>query len=180
MTFVSGPFSATYNAKALGSIEDGFEQIHNVMYEDIRADHYRGLLDGVVLGVDMIIRCVLYEVDMPAVADMVWPFQNSSGAILTPGTIGAVGQLLSSLAKPLVLTPCAGTTSATAGKLGGGALASLTYAKAILAADPVSIKYAATHRKLPVSLLILPNELDSLTSPAVTSICGQRRYYVAA
>lgn len=180
MTFVSGPFSATYNAKALGSIEDGFEQIHNTLLEEIRPDHFRGLLDGVVLGVDMVVRAVLYEADMPGVADAIWPFLNSSGAILTPGTIGATGQLLSALAKPLVLTPCPGTTSATAGKLGGGALASITYSKAVLAADPVAIKYAATHRKLPVSFLILPSEIDSLTSPAVTNICGHRRFFVAA
>jgi hypothetical protein len=180
MTFVSGPFSATYNAKAVGSIEDGFEQVHNTLYEDIRPDHYRGLLDGVVLGVDMMVRAVLLETDMQAIGDMVWPFQDASGAILTPGTIGMVGQLLSALAKPLVLTPCAGTTSATAGKLGGGALASITYAKAVLAADPVAIKYAATHRKIPVSFLILPSEISAPTSPAATNICGQRRYFVVA
>lgn len=180
MTFVSGPFSATFNSLPVGSVEDGFEQVQNMMFEDIRPDHYRGLLDGVVLGIDMVIRMVLLEIDMAAVADMIWPFVDTSGSGLTPGTIGPVGTLLSTLAKPLVLTPCGGTTNATAGKLGGGALASITYSKVVLAADPVAMKFAATHRKLPVTFLVLPEEVTTPTSPSATNICGNRKYYVAA
>lgn len=181
MGFISGAFSATFNGKALGSTEDGFEEITSRIYEEIRADHYQGMLDGVVRGIDMMIRCVLYEVNMPGVRDLIWPYDaDNDGSLFETteyGKVGGMGQLLSIYAKPLVLTPCGGTTAATAGGPAAGAVASITYPRAVIAAEATTIKYNAGHRKLPVTILILPTPDVAPTAPAAVTICSAPMSY---
>lgn len=185
MSWISGAFSATYNAKALGSVEDGFEQITTPIYEEIRPDHYRGVVNGIFQGIDMMIRAVFIEINFPGVRDLIWPWDgDNDGTLLEAadlGNVARVGMLLSALAKPLVLTPCPGTTAATLGNMttsGGGALASITYPRAIIAAEASSIKRALTLHKIPVTILILPDE--TVTAPEATTLCGPKSYYVLA
>lgn len=191
MTFISGAFSATFNAKPLGTTENGFEEITTRIYEDIRPDHYQGMLDGVVRGIDMMIRTVLYEVNMPGIRDLIWPWDADNDGVLFEATeygkVGAMGQLLSSLAKPLVLTPCGGTSAALLGGFHTGAegapgpVASITYPRAVIAADPTSINFNAGHRKLPVTILILPSPDTAPTAPAAATICsGPMSYFTVA
>lgn len=190
MTFISGAFTATFNGKALGTVEDGFEEITTRIYEEIRADHYQGMLDGVVRGIDMMIRTVLYEVNMPGVRDLIWPYDADNDGILFESTeygkVGGMGQLLSTYAKPLVLTPCGGTSAALLGGFTGvggiaGPVVSVTYPRAVIAAEATSIKYNAGHRKLPVSILILPTPDTTPTSPAAVTICNSpMSYFIVA
>ena len=181
MTFISGAFSATFNAKALGTTEDGYEEITSRIYEEIRADHYQGMLDGVVRGIDMMIRCVLYEVNMPGVRDLIWPYDADNDGTLFEATeygkVGGMGQLLSTYAKPLVLTPCGGTSAALLGSPTAGPVASITYPRAVIAAEATSIKFAAGHRKLPVTILILPSPDVAPTAPAAVTICSSPMSY---
>jgi len=196
MTFIAGPFTATFNGKALGATEDGYEQITNVLTEEIRADHYGGNLDGIFKGIDMMIRCVLLEVDMPGVRDLIWPWDGDADGVIGTsagelvadfGNVAGVGTLLSTYAKALVLTPCSGTTAATKGKwadsggtLTPSALTSITYSKAVIAADSQSLRFSSTLRKLAVTIMILPTDLVSPTAPGATQICGGRNYFTIA
>ncbi len=186
MTFISGAFSATFNGKALGTTEDGFEEITTRIYEEIRADHYQGMLDGVVRGIDMMIRTVLYEVNMPGVRDLIWPYDaDNDGSLFEAGEygkVGGMGQLLSTYAKPLVLTPCGGTSAALLGGFTGvaqaaGPVASITYPRAVIAAEATSIRFNAGHRKLPVTILILPQSDAAPTAPAAVTICSSPMSY---
>jgi hypothetical protein len=88
-----------------------------------------------------------------------------------------MGQLLSTYAKPLVLTPCGGTSAALLGSPTAGPVASITYPRAVIAAEATSIKYAAGHRKLPVTILILPTPDVAPTSPAAVTICNSPMSY---
>lgn len=185
MTFISGAFSATFNGKALGTTEDGFEEITTRIYEEIRADHYQGMLDGVVRGIDMMIRTVLYEVNMPGVRDLIWPYDADNDGTLFEATeygkVGGMGQLLSAYAKPLVLTPCGGTSAALVGGPTAGPVASITYPRAVIAAEATSIRFNAGHRKLPVTILILPSPDTAPTAPAAVTICSSpMSYFVVA
>lgn len=109
MTFITGAFTAFYGGYPLGVTEEGFEQITTRVQEEIRCDQYRGVLDGVFQGIDMQIRMVLMELDMPGVRELLWPYSG------THGQVGTAGQLISQFAFPLILEPCAGTSAALVG-----------------------------------------------------------------
>lgn len=207
MTFITGSFSATYHGRSLGALEDGFEQIVTPIYEMIQVDHYAGDIDGVFRGMNMSLRAILTEVDMPAVYDLIWPWDgNANGVfgddinsadsgtddgltelILDYGAVGPSGVLLSRLAKPLILTPCPGTSARTNGRLLDEApyfqeLNAITFPRVIISAEPQVLKYAGSHRKIPVTLIVLPTEVASEQEvednlPSVTFLCGARRYF---
>lgn len=186
MSFLTGPFSATYGAKPLGVVDGGFEHIWQALFEDIRVDSYKGLLNGVFTGIDMTIRTILTELDWglsgntSAVRDMIWPFDATVQADL--GKVTTTGVLMSTFARPLVLTPCPGTLAASRGSTTGGTLATITFPLVVISADPVSIKYANEWRKCPVTLIVLPNEASSSGSGLITasSPCGPKTYFTLA
>lgn len=157
MTFIAGPFTATYNAGigggsalTLGITEDGFE-LEEVPYADlIRGDNLgEAIQDGVYRGKDVYINFVLEEVDLEGVRRLSQPFIDAD-AITDLSEVGQVGRLLTNMAGVLVLTPVAGTTAATY----SGAL---TANKAIIAPGfPLRRLLATRHRKLPIRMLLLP------------------------
>lgn len=159
MTFITGAFNATYAGLPLGVTEDGFEQITSRIQEDIICDQYRGSLDGIFQGISMQLRMVLMELDLPGVRRLLWPYDhNNDGNFANgQGKVGPVGTLLSSVAAPLVLVPCPGTSAALVGDPEtGGALGNITYPKCVLSADPQAVKFSSSLRKLPVTLMVLP------------------------
>lgn len=192
MAFIAGAFQATFNAKILGTTEDGFELSFNRIHEEIRVDAYRGLVDGVFQGLDMTIRTVLMEANLPVINDLLWAFDHDNDGVISSGNSpnfvidgvqgqapSGVGQLLTSMAMPLVLTPCGGTTAATVGN-GGAALASITFPRVVLATDPVALRFASSLRKVPLALHILPSWATSNT-PSVFPSCGTPvSYYTVA
>lgn len=184
MAFLTGPFQATYNAKPLGAVEGGFEHIWQMLFEDIRPDQYKGMVNGVFTGIDMTIRTVLMEADLGLTAtasglrDLIWPFSDST----TIGTVTKTGQLISTFAKPLVLTPCSNTNAATQGSILGATLTSITFPLVLISADPIALKYANELRKIPLSLIVLPSETVTSGSglfPA-TAACGTKTYFTMA
>lgn len=190
MTFIAGAFAATFGGKYIGTTEDGFELTTSRIQEEIRVDSYRGLVDGVFQGLDMSIRFVLTEANMPAINDMLWRFdQNLDGQFPTPtdyvaGTVQAcVGQLISSMSLPLILTPCGGTTAKTGFVIGAGpaTLAQLTFGKAVLTPDPVTFKFASSLRRIPIAMHILPSWSSAPESTPVGTfpIGGTLGYYLA-
>lgn len=212
MSFIAGAFNATFGGKPMGTTEDGFELTFNRIQEEIRTDQYRGIVDGVFQGLDMTLRTVLLEADYDVLTDILFAFDvDQDGYIFTgsaapPATNrdndlfvmqgnvpNSTGQLLSKMARPLVLTPCGGTTAKTkdlVGTVGGAvattALGTITFAKAVLTADPVTMSYAAKLRKIPLAFHILPDWSSSdlptgMPTGSFRYDCGQTlSYFVRA
>ena len=155
MTFIAGAFSATFGALPLGTTEDGFELSFNRIQEEIRVDQYRGLVDAVHQGIDMSIRFVLTEANYPVIEELLW---NTSNANNVQGRASSsVGGLISTVAKALILTPCAGTTAAAQLTNAQNQIDGITFAKVVLATDPVAVKFAASLRRIPITAHILPS-----------------------
>ena len=192
MTFITGAFNATFAGFKLGVTEDGFEQVTSRVQEDITCDQYRGALDGIFQGINMQIRMVLMELDLPGVRRLLWPYDHlpltDSGEnefFMSQGKVGPVGTLLSQFAAPLVLTPCPGTSAALVGNpKDGGELDNITYPRCVLSADPQAVKFSSSLRKLPVTLTVLPvtcplPDLDDPDGASVGPACdGWLTYYV--
>jgi hypothetical protein len=148
MTFIAGAYSATFNALPLGTTEDGFELSFNRIQEEIRVDQYRGLVDAIHQGIDMTIRFTLTEANFVAITSLIWGWSGNNP--LVDGALKShTGQLISSFASALVLTPCAGTSADVAYN-------SVTFGKAVLATDPVALKFASSLRRIPITMHVLP------------------------
>jgi hypothetical protein len=183
MAFITGAFNAFYGGLPLGVTEDGFEQTTSRIQEDIVCDQYRGPLDSVFQGIRMQVRMVLMELNLPGVRRLLWPYDHDLDGEFDDGhgRVGPVGSLLSASALPLTLVPCPGTSAQLLGHPEtGGPITSLTYLQAVVSADPQSVKFSSSVRKLPVTLDILPVtcplpdlEVDS-AGPTCT---GNLRYY---
>lgn len=185
MTFITGAFTATYAGYPLGTTEDGFEQITSRVQEEIRSDQYRGVLDEIFQGIDMQIRMVLMELDLVGVRRLIWPYDHDADQTYNEnhGWVGIAGKLTSSLAAPLVLTPCAGSTAKSVGNSQtGSTLTSITFHNCVLAAEASSIVYSSALRKLPVTLRVLPTpdplpEAGASVGPSCTTFL---KYYTIA
>jgi hypothetical protein len=181
MTFITGAFSAKFNTLDLGAVEDGFEEIVTPIYEMITADHYKGDLDGVYQGINMMIRCVLLETNLQAVRELIWPWDGdmdgTGGQYEDYGFVGPVGRLLSSFARELILTPCEGSSAQLKGDW-GDPLGSITYPRVVISAESRTWKRNSGHQKLPVTLIVLPEDSNIYTEFA-TDICGNRKYFEA-
>lgn len=190
MTFIAGAFAATYGGKYIGTTEDGFELTTSRIQEEIRVDAYRGHIDSVFQGIDMSIRFVLTEANMPAIADMLWNLDQDGDNLADDVLTGAgavrtcVGDLISKFAFPLVLTPCSGTTakSGFTGATEGSSLASITFSKVVLTPDPVTMKFASSLRRIPIAMHVLPAWASSPSqTPAGTfPNSGILQYYLTA
>jgi hypothetical protein len=157
MTFIAGPYTATYQPAlggstglTLGITEDGFE-IETVPYADlIRGDNLgESIQDGVYRGKDVYISMVLEEWDLDGVQRLMQPYTDRD-SITDVGEITQVGRLLTAMAGILILTPVAGTGAATSAGI-------LTASKAIIAPGfPLRQLLATRHRKIPIRMLLLP------------------------
>lgn len=141
MSFVSGAYSATYNSLSLGKIEDGFTMSYRRFSETITTDVTGDAIqDGVYRGVQMTISFIVSEWDATGAQSAFWPFSA------TLGKLGDLGQLDTTLAKPLVLTSC-GTHNPD----------SITFHKALLSPDfDVTQLFANRHRKVALQMNVYP------------------------
>jgi len=161
MTFIAGPFTATYTppsgaALALGITQDGFELQWSMHGDVIRGDNLgESIQDGVWRGHDCYIEALFEEFDAAALyganttaAGAHWPGSTHFGRH------GQVGRLFTALAGSLILTKVAGT----------GALPATTFTcgKALLAnGHVVRSKMATRLRTLPLRFLLLPYTVSS-------------------
>lgn len=146
MSFIAGPYTATWDGDALGITEDGFSWSPVPFHEKIRGDNMGDTTqDTVYRGLGMTIEFTLEEYDKAGVEDLLWPYHA------TLGNHGQAGVLGSALAKALVLTAVAGTTAATVP-------ASMTFPYTIIDPDFASqIRLRAGLRKVPIRLIAFPN-----------------------
>lgn len=161
MTFIAGPYTATYTppggaALALGITQDGFDLQWTQHGDVIRGDNLgESIQDGVWRGHDCYLEMLCEEFDAAALygahtttASAMWPGSTHFGRH------GQVGRLFSALAGSLILTKVAGTGAVPA--------TTLTAGKAILANGHVVRSKMATRLKtVPLRFLLLPYTASS-------------------
>lgn len=111
--FVTGPYTATYNAKALGQTAGGYTLSHEFNERAIRGDlQGDAVQDTIYRGRDQFLEFELIEALAAGIADLIDPWATVVG---TPLTMGIVGQLAvgwavgcAGNALPIVLTAVAG------------------------------------------------------------------------
>jgi hypothetical protein len=152
MTFIAGTYSAVYNSKDLGIIDDGFTIEWVSRAEDIITDVGGAVaVDGVYQGLELNVSFTLAEWDATGAADAFWPWAT------TVGQAGEMGRLLSGMAKSLILTKC--------GSAGNQVPATITFEKAIVAPGfNVSTLFANKHRKVPLQMRSLPVGTNSIAN----------------
>lgn len=141
MVYIAGAYTATYKGLSLGVVDDGFELDYGAEIENVTGDNFRSRQDGVFQGIEGAIRCILNEPSKAGVLGLIWPYDA------TLGKTGVIGRLMSSMAGPLVLTACAGTSASPS---------SITVARAVIWTDRVITKFASSQRKVPVVIAALP------------------------
>jgi len=152
MTFIAGAYSATFNAQAVGILEDGWELEQTVQAEMIRGDNMGDTTqDGVFRGGDCFISGVMREYDAAAFGAIAHYWDSTIGQLGTPdaaGIVDNVGKLLSGLAKQLVLTAATGPNAVPA---------TITADKAILAPGfPIRYILANRPRVIAIRFQLLP------------------------
>ena len=143
MSFIAGPYTVTYNALALGIMQDAPSIEITSAADEIIGDNLGDTVqDGVYRGGNCFVDLVLQEFDAAGAAGAFAPFADW-------GKVGQPGKLLSSFAKALVFTAVAGTTSTPA---------TVTANKAILAPGfPVRMLYGTRLKNVPLRFQLLPN-----------------------
>ncbi|MBC8868630.1 MAG: hypothetical protein H8E44_04400 [Planctomycetes bacterium] len=147
MSFITGPYTATYNSVACGQSADGYRVSHSFFKRLIQGDGYaQAPQDEIYQGAEMFIQFRMIEYNAAAVASAMWPY----GSYLTHGQVGRVS-VQQSLVKSLVLTAVAGTPAASEP-------ATLTLPKSILSEGfPVELLYAPDLREVPIRMRVFPS-----------------------
>jgi hypothetical protein len=155
-TFIAGPYTATYNSKALGQAAQGFTLSHEYFKRLITGDAGGDTpQDAIYRGRAQFLEMELIEAISAGIADMIDPYAGTLGTPLTRGAIGTLDVGYSGYtgkAKQVVLTAVAGSSAGTSGP------ASVTLPLCILAEGyPVRILYGPDLRSIPVRLRSYPN-----------------------
>jgi len=156
-TPVAGAYTGTYNAVALGIMnDDGFVLSFQPKGQDINdTDQFAmTLIDGIYRGIDWRVRYRTKEWN----AGMQGAFQVFGAAGTNPAPalgLGVIARLYSAIAKALVLTATTGTPAATSP-------ATLTASLALLAPG-VNVDWAFTSkvREVPIEHICLPQSLST-------------------
>ena len=89
--FIAGPYTATYNGKALGQSADGWRLSHQffkrIVTGDLGGDSPQ---DAIYRGREQMLSGRLIEADKAGIPDLVDPYADTVG---TPWTMGVVGLL---------------------------------------------------------------------------------------
>jgi hypothetical protein len=156
--FLAGPFTATYNAKALGQSAQGFFLSHEFFKRLITGDAMAQTpQDAIYQGRAVFAEYDLIEAASAGIVDLIDPYASTIGTPLTVGPIGtldvgwASSPSYAGRAKQLVLTAVAGSAAASGGP------ASITLPLSILAEGyPVRVLYGPDLRNVPIRQRIYP------------------------
>lgn len=161
--FVAGPYTATYNAKALGQTAEGFTISHQFLKRLVQGDAYgQTPQDAVYQGREQFVSARFIEAMEAGVRDLVEPYADVPETpyyLGRPGVLdvrGVGGSSPQAIAKSLVLTAIAGTPAANDGP------ATATFLRSILAeGQAVDVLLGPDLREVPVRLRVYPYEDDS-------------------
>jgi len=154
--FIAGPFTATYNAKALGQSADGWRLSHTfykrIITGDLGGDSPQ---DAIYRGREQMLSGRLIEADKAGIADLADPYAATVG---TPWTLGQVGLLdvrgagtvsPVSRCKSLILTAVTGTSAYE------DSMKTITLPLSILAEGfPLELLLAPDLREVPIRMRI--------------------------
>ncbi len=158
MTFIAGNYSAVYGPDSLGVIDAGFTLEYTSRAAGITTDVGGGAveIDAVYQGVEVFVSFVIAEVNAAGAQAAFWPWAT------TFGKTGAVGRLMTSLAKALILTKCPDA--------GNQVPSTITFPKAVLAPGfNLQTIFGPVHRKVPIRMRAYPiadNSTDTLSQCA--------------
>lgn len=140
MSFIAGAYTATYDASALGQLQDGLRLEFSFFKKIITGDNFADTpQDAIYRGSQAFIQFICLEYNAAAVLKAIWPYGT---VLLNMAT--KVGNLDSAQAKSLVLTSTANTPAATAP-------ATLTLPRSILAPNyPINLLFAPDLRTVPL------------------------------
>ena len=148
MAFIAGPYTATWNALAVGQLANGFTLSHKFFKRLITGDNFaEAPQDSVYRGAEMFVDFTCIAFDAAAIQTLMWPYHA------TRWTMGQVGRtdVGSAVALSLVLTAVAGTPAAATP-------ATLTALTSVLAEGfPVDVLFAPDLREVPLKLRVYPN-----------------------
>ena len=158
MSFISGPYTVTYDGATIGQLFEGltFSVVHHK--EIITGDNLaRAAQDAVYQGTDMTSDFTLSEWDQ---AKAILLYNPYGATWLVTSVVGRV-DYQQSLVKSLVLTAVAGTPAATAANS-----ATVTLPQTIIHEEfPVSHIFRPQHRRVPVRVRHYP-EINASTLAA--------------
>jgi hypothetical protein len=175
MSFIAGPYIATWGGNYIGKTIEGFSQLETVHAQDIRTDDFGGLsgaqVDAVVLGKSTIVGIdyAEYAAIAHAVGDAVPGadalFAASGGSDASGYANRTVGRLATAQADELILTRLP-----TAGPATTAVPATRTFWKAVVLGDiPVMLQSGLRHG--PVRFLCYPESAVTATySPGGGSV----------
>lgn len=167
--FIAGPYTATWNAKALGlTTPQGYRINSRFLKELVRGDAYgQTPIDAIHQGREMFVEARFIEAQLEGVVDMREPYNSAAGAQFELGTIGAMdvngegGASPTSNTKVMILTAASNTPAATDGP------ATATFTESILAEDfDVEMLMSPSLREVPVRNRVYPY-IDTLDSNRV-------------
>jgi hypothetical protein len=153
--FIAGPYSATYNAKALGQVDNNGYQLSHSFFKRLITGDQKGDTpqDAIYRGREQYIDYTLIEALQTGVPDLIDPYATVLG---TPLTLGNIGQMdvgysgCTGKAQALVLTAIAGSCATPA---------SITMPLSILYENyPVRQLYGSDLRTIPIRQRIYPDK----------------------
>lgn len=151
-SFMAGYYSVNFDSQALGVTEVGFEMVERPSFNVIRTDATaRTPVDGIWTGMeDIIVRFEGLEWSTTLLQKAA-PFIFST----SQGIVQKAGQLMTALAKTLILTPLTGPAAiANAGKI-------FTFGKAY-PLEPLRTVFSSQRlRTLPVGFYVFASEVNT-------------------
>lgn len=144
--FVSGRYTATWNALSCGQVKDGFRISHQFMKRLIQGDKWGDTAqDAIIRGMEVTVEFTMIEFSAAAVQTIINPYT-------TGYVFGGIGKLdvAGAFAKPLVLTAMESPS--------GPLPATITLYQTIIHENfPVTLLQAADLREVPMRLRAYPN-----------------------
>jgi hypothetical protein len=160
---VSGAYSATWNALAVGEIAlGGWKHRYSYLQKEVNFDSV-GMtpVDTLFTGLIMVVDFVAMQYNEDAIFTMAWPWSISGMA--TRGTVKPAGFSMWDAAKPLIFTACCGTNANPT---------LITFQKTILAPNfEVVLDHSSTQEKMvPLRLIVFPVAFNSTGTPVHTPV----------
>lgn len=170
MSFVSGPYTWTYNGWSLGVLADAPRLRFGFTAEEIRGDNLGEAIQGLInRGGSMYLDLIFQEWDLRAVQEVIWPFLAYQGNLSHLGFMGTA--IAAEAGYPAIGCPMAGKPLiATATASSCASPKTFTFTNALLAPQTdVAWLMGSTLRNVPVSMLIIPRispaEVGGQTNP---------------
>ncbi len=153
MSMIAGPYTGTYNAKALGLTREGYRLSHEFFKRMITADEAGDApVNAVYRGRSQFIDFELLQAGAAAVAELIEPYAASAGVPFTMGVVGSLDVALGECpgaAKQIVLTRINSCMTSPV---------SATFPLSVIAEGyPINLLYGSDLRQIPIRLRAYPN-----------------------